>query len=210
MFLLLWTSRTRTISCCCFSSRKCPTHLSEHVPQLMCAKGEQVYDHVFLKWRWSEQQFDQLKVVQGAWGTRVYRAVQGGGGDSATTWHFTTRCHYILHTEPLTPCRRLSRIRLKPLPVLMPPRHQLMPVDAKFTHTKKVLEALCCHLVVGVLISLCLCNGCRYVTQDLVLESLFTYRNSDGTGSRSGWLLAGKGVVTRWEGSPSLLLQAWS
>ena len=31
-----------------------------------------------------------------------------------------------------------------------------MPVDAKFTHTKKVLEALCCHLVVGVLISLCL------------------------------------------------------
>ena len=31
-----------------------------------------------------------------------------------------------------------------------------MPVDANLTHTKKVLEALCCHLVVGVLISLCL------------------------------------------------------
>ena len=56
----------------------------------------------------------------------------------------------------LTPCRRLSRIRFKPLPVLMPPSHQLMPVDANFTHTKKVLEALCRHLVVGVLISLCL------------------------------------------------------
>ena len=56
----------------------------------------------------------------------------------------------------LTPCRCLSRIRLKPLPVLMPLRLQLMPVDANLTHTKKVLEALCRHLVVGVLISLCL------------------------------------------------------
>ena len=32
-----------------------------------------------------------------------------------------------------------SQIRFKPLPVLMPPRHQLMPVDAKITHTKEGL-----------------------------------------------------------------------
>ena len=90
MFLLLWTSRTRTISCCCFSSRKCPTHFSDHVPQLMCEEGEQFYDHVFLKWRWSEQQLDQWKVVQGAWGTRVYRAGQRSSGGKIKAW--TTPC----------------------------------------------------------------------------------------------------------------------
>ena len=75
---------------------------------------------------------------------------------SVFRWRVVFCSQRIFKPQFLTSCRRLSRIRLKPLPVLMLPRHQLMPVDANFTHTKKVLEALCRHLVVGVLISLCL------------------------------------------------------
>ena len=56
----------------------------------MCEKGEQFYDLVFLKWRWSEQQFDQSKVVQGAWVPRVYRAVQRSSGEKIKAW--TTPC----------------------------------------------------------------------------------------------------------------------
>ena len=177
MFLLLWTSRTRTISCCCFSSRKCPTHFSDHVPQLMCEEGEQFYDHVFLKWRWSEQQLDQLKVVQGAWGTRVYRAGQRSSGGQIKAW--TTPCKswnqrkgFMLEMSP-----EHERSTLSCGQSTGPPGQVLVSFHRNITCTH--CPALDCFSVSKTSVTLSLTRSSALILQtSLSSVSVFTVRNT--------------------------------